>query len=417
MKLSMPSTWTFVALGLFAAGAAPASARVATTQEAKAELRYVRVKDGGAKILNLADKGADVLLKPSANTVLQVHGESAGFLEVSAPSGLEVWVYGEYAMASSAPGMLEITASGVRMRPQPSADQKSYALRQSLGKGDQVRFLGRNDPTKAMGEDWLRVMSPASAHGWIAATDTTALAAGEDGKALFDAAVADAAAKAQLVEVPRGGDAPKTAKTDKPADKGAEKPAAATDKQAKPAAAPAADSLANAEALMEAARKAADPDFSAAKTAYKKILEANPNGTAADTARVRLQEIDAREELAQLKVQAKQSEAQRQEALAKKADELREASLYQDPLWGRFQARGWLEQEGDRFVIRWANRLTAEVVCTQRRYDLANFVGFEIGVTGITSRAAVPGSTPADSKPARIDISRIEVLSGAGTKR
>ncbi|MBK7877906.1 MAG: hypothetical protein IPJ77_19680 [Planctomycetes bacterium] len=293
----MKSTWTFVTLGLFAVGAASAAPAGATSapiaQEKTAEVRYVRVKDGGAKLLNLADKDADVLLKATAGTVLQVHGESAGFLEVSAPDGLEVWVFGEYAKAASDPGLLEIQASGVRMRPLPSADQKSYALRQSLAKGDKVRFLGRNDPTKPLAEDWLRVKSPATARAWVAATDTTALAAGEDGKTLFEAAQRELATKAELVEVPRGGDS-----ASKPAAKPAAAQPSATEKQAKPASAATPDSLANAEALMEAARKAADPDFSAAKAAYRKILDANPSGASADTARVRLQEIDAREELA-----------------------------------------------------------------------------------------------------------------------
>jgi len=58
--------------------------------------------------------------------------------------------------------------------------------------------------------------------------------------------------------------------------------------------------------------------------------------------------------IAALQVAAANSEVMREEEIAKKNAELREASLYQDPLWGRFQARGWLEKDGEKFVIRWA---------------------------------------------------------------
>lgn len=400
MKPSMQSTWTFVCLSLFAQGALGAAPAVAarTAQEQPAEVRYVRVKDAGAKLLNLADKDADLLSKAAAGTVLQVHGESAGFLEVSSPAGIEVWVYGEYAKESGAPGLLEITANSVRMRPQPSAGEKSYALRQTLNKGDRVRFVARNDAQKAMAEDWIKIVSPTTAHAWVAAADTTALAAGEDGKALFAAAERELAAKAEVVAVPRA--------------ESSAKPGAKPDVKAQPAAAQGADALGSAEKLMQAALASAQPDFTAAKAAYKKELEAHPTGPAAENARKRLDEIAAREELAALRAEGQKTEAQRKDELEKKAAELREASLSQDPLWGRFQKRGWLEQDGDRFVIRWANKLTAEVVCSQKRYELGCFVGYEIGVTGVTTRSA-----GASGQPEKVDISRIEVLSGAGAKR
>ncbi|MBI5362597.1 MAG: hypothetical protein HZA53_05410 [Planctomycetes bacterium] len=405
MKPSMQSTWTFVCLSFFAMAAAPAFVSGAAplfatqaAQEQPAEARYVRVKDAGAKLLNLADKDADPLSKAAAGTVLQVHGESAGFLEVSSPAGVEVWIYGEYAKESKDSGMLEITANSVRMRPQPSAGEKSYALRQTLTKGDRVRFVARHDAKKAMAEDWIKIVSPTSAHAWVAAGDTLALAAGEDGKVLFAAAERELAAQAAVVALPKT--------------ESAAKPAAKADVKAQPAAATSGDALGNAEKLMQAALASEKPDFTAAKAAYKKELEAHPTGPAAENARKRLEEIAAREEIAAMRAEGHAKTEAQKEELEKKAAELREASLSQDPLWGRFQKRGWLEQDGDRYVIRWANKLTAEVVCSQKRYDLARFVGYEIGVTGITTRSA-----GASGQPEKVDLSRIEVLSGAGTKR
>lgn len=422
--------WTVLGIGLLCvsgassvhAQQAPASAQSPASNAAP---RFVRVKDGGAKLFNLADKNAEVVLKASAGTLLQVHGERAGYLDVSAPGGVEVWVFGEYAKAADAPGMIEITGNGVSMRPLPMSNEKSFPLAQRLMKGDRVRFLGRNDPSQPFEEDWIKVVSPSTAHAWAIGAETVPLAAGEDGNALWMAAEKSALANAALVEVPRAAAKSGSASAAPAAASGAAAAGAAKStadgatKTEKPKVAPVAagaqtssspaEALANAEKLMETARKADRPDFAPAKLAYKKILDTTPSGAAADTARVRLQEIDAREELAALHVDAQKSEVMREEEIARKNAELREASLYQDPLWGRFQARGWLEKEGERFVIRWANKRTAEVVCSQKRYDLNKYVGFEVGVSGAQSRAG--------DKASVVDVSRIEVISGAGSVR
>jgi hypothetical protein len=419
--------WSVLGIGVVCAGGASfvhAVQAPASAQAPNSAARFVRVKDGGAKLFNLADKSAEVVLKASAGTLLQVHGERAGYLDVSAPGGVEVWVFGEYAKAADAPGMIEITGNGVSMRPLPMSNEKSFPLAQRLMKGDRVRFLGRNDPSQPFEEDWIKVVSPVSAHAWAIAAETMPLAAGEDGSALWMAAEKSALASAALVEVPRaaakngangaaasGAAAASAAKASTDAAAKAEKPKGAPVAAASQGSSSPADALANAEKLMETARKAEKPDFAPAKLAYKKIIDTTPSGAAADTARVRLQEIDAREELAALHVAAQQSEVMREEEIAKKNAELREASLYQDPLWGRFQARGWLEKDGERFVIRWANKRTAEVVCSQKRYDLNEYVGFEVGVSGAQSRAG------GVEKPAIVDAARIEVLSGAGSVR
>jgi len=393
------------------------AARTALPQEAPQARNFVRVKEAGAKLTNLADKNAEVVLKPAAGTVLEVFSKNpAGYLEVAAPGGLEVWVYGEYVTAASEPGMLEITANGVGLRPLPSSDQKSFRLGQSLSKGEKVRFLARHDPAKPIKEDWVRIVSPTRARAWILESATQPLAAGEDGATLFGAAERAALASAPVVDVPR--EALQAAAPTAAAPSAAAAVPAATAKkdEAKPAAAPAAaaattDALAKADQLMEAARKAENPDFGPVKAAYKKVLDANPSSQSAETARVRLQEIEAREELQALKADARSREAGKADEIARKQAELQEASLYQDPLWGRFQARGWLERDGERFVVRWANKRTMELACTSKRYELAKFVGFEVGVMGVNTRAVQGSGLPV------LDVSRLEVLSGAGARR
>ncbi len=124
---------------------------------------------------------------------------------------------------------------------------------------------------------------------------------------------------------------------------------------------------------------------------------------------MRLEQISYHEEISRLKSDAALQETQRQKLLTDAQAQLEEASLAQDPLWGRFQARGWLRQDEEvpgRFYVQWAGRTASEVTCGSGRYDLALFAGAEIGVQGAMTRSA--GSV---DRPMRIDATRIEVLS------
>jgi hypothetical protein len=57
--------------------------------------------------------------------------------------------------------------------------------------------------------------------------------------------------------------------------------------------------------------------------------------------------------------------------------------------------------------------LGAQIVCTSGRYDLDLFVGYEIGTRGLDLQPVIAGGR---SLP-RIDVGRIEVLSGRGAVR
>lgn len=387
-------------------------------------LRYVRAKDGGAKLLNIQDKLNGLVLENVASKgVLAVWGEQAGYLNVSSPGGFPVWVFGEYLEPTSETGIAKVTGSNVLMRPMPSSDVSSYPLAMRLQVGDSVRVIGRSDAKKALAEDWVQVLAPETARGWVLASDVQPLDGTDDPKALWKAATKSEidARPALALGTASKGDAKSSpgeiVKADKPAAKDAKKPDAAKkpDTAAKSDAKPADDvsaKLAAADKLFEAAKASQTPNFASAKAAYQKVIEGNAKGAAADTARARLDEINVREEIVAIRNDAKLIESQRSEKLDDAQKRLREASYSTDPMWGRFQTRGWLErvvEEGSapRFVVRWADKVVAEVVCTNGRYDLGVFENFEVGVLGAVQRNAVAGGAPA-----RIDASRLEVISG-----
>ncbi len=386
-----------------------ASTAVARGAQAAQSTPYVRTKNSGAALYNLPDRGAAVITNIPASTLLAVHSERAGYMEVEPAGGFEVWVFGQYAKPTDMPGVFELTGNNVLMRPRASSDESSYPLGQKLNKGDRVRLVGRADTSKPIIQDWLRIAAPPGTRAWVLMSETTPLAANEDARALWAAAVKTAQASTKpfdpaLLGAGAGAATAATAAT-------AAAPAAGGTSQAA-----AQTALADAEKRMVEARAAAKPDFSAAKAAYERVLEESPKGAAADTARLRLEEIAARQEIVRIRADAQATEGARQAELAKADARLREASVSQDPMWGRFQARGWLEREerpgqSARYVVRWGGKTVSEIVCTSGRYDLAAFDGYEVGLMGVTLRSAA-AQADGSSDPMRIDATRIEVISG-----
>ncbi len=377
----------------------------ATQEPAKSPVSHVRAKEGGATLRNLADAKGEVVLQAPAGALMAVYSERAGWLEVEPASGMKVWIFGAYLKRTGTPGLAEITANNVRMRPLPSSDEKSFPLPMKLDRGERVRVIARADPVKPLGEDWVQVWSPAGARAFIAALETAPLAAGEDPRAAWASAIQEAQAAIPVVELALPSERAPSVKTSE-----------AAARKSEPKAHPAVDRLGEAEKLMATARAAENPDFAAAKAAYQHVVAQSPQGASAGTARARLDEIAIREEIHRLKLDKESYEKQRVEKLSEAEAKLREVAKRQDPLWGRFQARGWLEREikpGElpRYVVRWSGKEVAELACGSGRYDLDTFVGYEIGVLGVTQRAAVPGVSDLPGTPARIDATRIEVIS------
>jgi len=78
----------------------------------------------------------------------------------------------------------------------------------------------------------------------------------------------------------------------------------------------------------------------------------------------------------------------------------------------RFDAVGWMHTESidgtdeTRYILMKGGRMIVAVTCTSERYDLALFVGSEIGITGPDHRSAA-------DRARVIDVAKIEVLKPA----
>ncbi len=391
-----------------------ASTRTARTDGGET---YVRATSAGAKLLNYRDVQSSVWRTMAAGDVLRVTGEQVleppgqpklVFLEVEAPGGLPVWVFGQYLAPTEVEGVLQ-TTTGVRMRPKPSSDQSSMAHPMTLKGGERVRFIERSDASKPMSEDWVKVWSPENARAWVLATETEAAtdvaAAREEWTRTSDALRA---------KMPTA--VPAVTENDR------DSTSAAT-----PASAPAQDdealqALEEARQLHESAIATPGANYADVIAAYEKTLEITPQGSPVGTqAKAGLHDAQIRAGFADLSavVDSHNAETERLRAEYEREQELEART--KDPLWGRFLARGWVvmrqSEEGPAYYLNWKGQDVCELVCTVGRYDLAVFEGFEIGVMGTTSRGAMPASATGPAEPKLLDLYRIEVISGAGPRR
>lgn len=427
------STFLVVALVVApnAVSARAANATAVAAQQDGAILRYARAGENGAKIYNLADKTSIAIGAVPAKGLLEVYGEKAGYLSVAAPGGMDVWVFGQYLRTTPVPGIVEVTGDGVFMRPIPKSDPSSYPLQQQLHKGDRLRVIGRNDATKALNEDWIRVVTPPGTRAWVLASDTVAVDAKEDvSKAWGEAVRASLEARPKFDLTPAAAKTDATDATAKAAKADGAQPeagamkadAAKTDAakgDAKPAAAPRSeDSFDAAQKMYDAAAKDPNANWAPVRAAFERYVEKNPSGAFAEQARLQLQRIGLHEEIARIRNDQVMRESQRAEALKAAQQRLAEANASKDPLGGKFQARGWIVREQvtptetPRYVVYWAGTAQAEIVCSSGRYDLANFDQFEVGIVGAVLRPAVAATATTSARPARIDVTRVEVLGG-----
>jgi hypothetical protein len=382
---------------------------------------YVRVKPGGASLRNLPDAKGLSVLDAAPATLLAVYQERAGWLEAEPAAGMKVWVHGSFVKRTTTPGVVEITANNVRMRPLPSSDEKSFPLPTKLDKGERLRLIARADPSKQVGEDWIQVWSPPGARAYVAAADTAVVDSSEDVRKTWTAAATSARAAMPVVEF--GGEAPLAANP-------ATKTAAATvgkagtaeaAAKAEPKSRAAQEKLEQADKLLATTKTAENPDFGPAKQAYQGVIAEAPQGDTARVAQARLDEIEIREEIQSLKSEKSKAQTDRTQKLADAEARLKEVNQRQDPLWGRFQARGWLENtaaagQPAHYLLRWSGKDIAEISCGSGRYDLAKFVGFEVGIYGAVQKAAVPAAEGEPGSPAQIDATRVEVIAAHTTR-
>ncbi|MCB9915699.1 MAG: hypothetical protein H6828_11200 [Planctomycetes bacterium] len=403
-------------LALLGGAAAPALAATPAALQQKAVERYVLAGATGAKLLNLPDPKGLSVLQAEAGTPLAVVGtKTAGrveYLEVQAPGGLKVWLYGQYVKPSERVGWVELTGSQVNLRPLPRS-QNSWAVGR-VDKGERLLMIQRGDASKSLAEDWVQVWSPATTTAYVLAAETTALPEGQDGAKLWDAWAAQRASErvsSARAETPA---APQAV----PADEVSTTEAAASGQGAEPstlgADAPkdAFEALRRADDLMAVEMAKTAPDFAAVIAAYDLVLSLGPDAPTRSLVERHKGEVQLRRDFADIKTQAAQERAAREREIAELRAKIASLSKENDPLWGgRFDARGWLEAEtvkGQRiYRIRFGSETVAEVQCLSGRYDLDQYVDFELGIQGksIGSATRANGSLPV------IDIERVIVIS------
>ncbi len=379
---------------------------------------YVRSAPSGAQLRNLASIKGQVVRDVPAGGILAVYGQKAGFLDVEVPGGTKVWVFGRSLVETDVPGVLEVTRPRVAMRPLPNSEIASYPLPQYLDIGDRVWVISRDDPSKPMREDWIRVWSPPGTRAWVRAEETVALESGVSGEAEWKSAARTVLAARKPLSL-KNDSAPPAVKAIPPI-KTPIKPASSQETY-EPASAEAHAAMAEGDRLFAAARTAASKDFGPARAAYERVLVLGSKGALATRAQNQLEQIRLFDELAEIKAEVVGRETARAEEAARFAREAEQARLRQnDPLIGRYQVRGWLEarpvlgEDTPLYLIRWAGEDQSEVISSDGRYDLSLYVGFEVGVIGGASRAPIPASVTRGRRPVQYDVLKLEVISGRG---
>jgi hypothetical protein len=420
---------TLFAATAFAQVTTPDAAPVAAQNqdEPPARVRYLAAGATGAKARNLPDANAAVVLDVPAGSVLAVYGERAGWSEVEAPGGFRVWVFGEYVKPSGETGVLEVSASGVNQRPAPSSSAEAYPLKPTLTRGSRVRFVRRQDETKPLAEDWLEVFSAPGTRAWVATTELDALAAGQDGAALWAKAVVEAGQR-PAIAIPGATLAAATPKSDAKKEKSGDTSNASKtdDKAAKSAPEKAREMIRTADKKLDAERaklKAGGaPDFQGVRKLYEEAtLYAGADKDLADTLANRLAEVDTLADADDLRREMERKMAETESAKSDRDRKVKEAAAIRDVFAGRFDARGWVEKvtfagQPTSYRLRFGGDVVAEIVCNSGRFDLDSFLNFDVGVNGLELRREQPGATGIANKPRVIDARRIEVLAGRAAR-
>ncbi len=352
-------------------------------------LRYGRIARDGAVVRNLAGKTGVEITRPAKGTLVTVHREAAGWLEVEMPGGMPVWVFGRYLQPTEEADVFEVTKNAVNIRPRPSSAVNSFPLPQRLHAGDRVRLIELENPGEELAESWAKVWSPPGVRGFLSATDFVSLAKGEAGDALWEAALGELAGR-----LPQ------------------EKKVIEAKAQETQAREQASEALLRARDLLEAETNKQQPDYQSVRDALNAVLALNPSGPTAVEARHQLQVVDFHEEAQALRDELTEQQERQAEQYEERKRDVVERSRAKDPLGAIFQERGVLVRQLStdgvpRFFVRFGGETTAELVCASGRYDLDVFSGFEVGVQG----SELLGLEGAGSLPV-LEVRRIEVLAG-----
>lgn len=382
------------------------------TQEAPKFLRYVRAASGGAKVRNIYDAQGVAIADVEAGTVLAVHGERAGWLEVESPAGFSVWVYGEYLTPTTESGVLSVSGNDVRMRPLPSSGAESLPLRQLLQKGQKLRMLGRKDLSKPLAEDWVNVGSPVGTRGWVTTAQTEALPADQDGATLWGTAVSEV--RKPLNGTPITGTA--VAGT---SGAGNESTASVSNASVTTDSKKISAALSDADKQLAAARSTQEQggsaDYDAVKAAYEAVLAMGPGEATAKLVKDRIELCTAYADGIKLSAELERQKQSIDAALRKRQDEMARAARSQ-PFDGRFDGRGRIEKAtlpGETrpvYFLRFGGELVAELGCASGRLNFADYLGCEVGFNGTETRGPIRSTTAELNRPRAFEVTRLEVI-------
>ena len=373
----------------------PEPAVVVNLPTAPVPERYVRAGERGVTLLNLRDSAGQALFHVPAGGLLAVHSESAGWLGVDVPGGFPVWVYGRYLRPTQVPNVLEVTGNGINMRPLPSRDEGSFQIRSKLVRGDRVTQIGLDAPDKALAENWVQIISPEGAFGWVQSLDTVPLLRDERGEELWEQAEASLQTTVGALRRRSG------------LDVGIQEAAAAVPLT------PAGEALVAVADRMSAEIEKPLPDFDAVRAMLDEVHTLGPDAEGL----VELERLSERlgfaEDLYRTRAEMEEIKLERRrEAQRLQAQRLQEIKP-RDPLYGRFDLRGKLESLRDAsgqvsYVLRQGLHTSAQVECRTGRYELERFVGCDLGMVV----AAIEDDSGAlASELVLVDVQRMEVLS------
>jgi hypothetical protein len=381
MNLRTPLYLFVLSTGILAAVRGPVQAG-----DKDRPLRHGRISTAGVSIYNLADEKGKEIASPSKGQLVAVYKEApTGWLEVEVPGGFAVWVFGRYLAPTSEPKLYEVIGNAVNLRPAPSSDVTSYPLPQRLQAGDKLRGIDLLEPEKPLAETWVRVWSPPGVRGYLRSSAVEGLLDGEDGAAMWTAALATLPA-----EPP-----PRVAQT-KPRE-----PSEAEKREAEARA-----TLEEARAALERERAKETPDYDPIEVALNAVVALG--GPLAIEARAELRTLATLREASALKADLERERARRAEEVLDRQQQVWTESKERDPLGGVFVARGVIERRTNaegiaRFYLRFGGNISSELACSSGRYDLSTFAGTEVGVHGIEI-ASRTGEVPT------FEVARLEVL-------
>jgi len=363
--------------------------------------RYAVAKTAGARVLTMPDKKGPAVVVLEAGQILRLAGSKrAAYLPVEMPGGFPVWVHGRNLKPADEEGVLRVKANAVLQRPLPSTGLDSYPLELRLHGGDMLRVIQRNDASKPLEEDWVRVWSAPGSFGYVDASMVDPVADAGVGADIWKDEMALLGERTTLApSEPVAGEDP------------------LLDAKPQPAAAPASAKQARelldaADALLATEREKATPDFATVRASYEEVLALGAGATFDRDARAGLRLLGAIQEAKALESDLESEKTRRTEDLLTRQRRIWEESRQRDPLIGRYDARGVLERksragEPHRYVLRWGPDLVCEVRCESGRYDLDLFAGYELGLKGLLTYSS-PDALLVE-RPV-LEVGRIEVL-------